>query len=514
MPVFKCKMCGGKIDFEQGATVGVCDSCGTKQTLPRLDDDKRANLYDGAGHVKETVVVQSSVNAASLLKRAFMFLEDGDWREADEYCEKVLDFEPENAEAYLGKLMAETKARELSNLKNSKQPFSDNSNYQKALRFGDSALQKQLLICNAQVIERKNQEVYDMAIKATNLANSEAAFRAAAAIFQRISGFKDADTLYEQCIEKAEDCLMEVERKAEEKRIAKKKAAEKRKRRIIIALSFILAGIVFSTLLITVIIPDRIYNSATELYNAEEYAEASGKFSVIPFYKDSREKAEESCTKAQIQITAEQIKNAGSGNVSTGKTIKFGFYEQDKKTLNGKEEIEWLVLAVDGKKALLISKYALDCQRYHTSDTDITWETCSLRKWLNDTFMNEAFGEDHKKMIAVTNVTADKSLLFLTNPGKATKDKMFILSISEMERYFSTTESRRCAPTAYAIKQGVKKSRVFKVDGKGTCWWWLRTPGITQKNASYVTNSGIYSGYKLKEDNNGVRPVMWINLNS
>jgi hypothetical protein len=353
-----------------------------------------------------------------------------------------------------------------------------------------------------------------MAIKATNLANSEAAFRAAAAIFQRISGFKDADTLYEQCIEKAEDCLMEVERKAEEKRIAKKKAAEKRKRRIIIALSFILAGIVFSTLLITVIIPDRIYNSATELYNAEEYAEASGKFSVIPFYKDSREKAEESCTKAQIQITAEQIKNAGSGNVSTGKTIKFGFYEQDKKTLNGKEEIEWLVLAVDGKKALLISKYALDCQRYHTSDTDITWETCSLRKWLNDTFMNEAFGEDHKKMIAVTNVTADKSLLFLTNPGKATKDKMFILSISEMERYFSTTESRRCAPTAYAIKQGVKKSRVFKVDGKGTCWWWLRTPGITQKNASYVTNSGIYSGYKLKEDNNGVRPVMWINLNS
>ena len=50
--IFKCKMCGGTIEFEQGATVGVCDSCGTKQTLPRLDDDRRANLYDRANHFR------------------------------------------------------------------------------------------------------------------------------------------------------------------------------------------------------------------------------------------------------------------------------------------------------------------------------------------------------------------------------------------------------------------------------------------------------------------------------
>ena len=45
-------MCGGEIEFEQGATVGVCDSCGTKQTLPRLDDDRKANLYDRANHFR------------------------------------------------------------------------------------------------------------------------------------------------------------------------------------------------------------------------------------------------------------------------------------------------------------------------------------------------------------------------------------------------------------------------------------------------------------------------------
>ena len=52
MSLFKCKMCGGTIEFEQGATVGVCEYCGTKQTLPRLDDDRRANLYDRANHFR------------------------------------------------------------------------------------------------------------------------------------------------------------------------------------------------------------------------------------------------------------------------------------------------------------------------------------------------------------------------------------------------------------------------------------------------------------------------------
>ena len=52
MSFFKCKMCGGTIEFEQGATVGVCDSCGTKQTLPKLDNERRAQMYDRANHFR------------------------------------------------------------------------------------------------------------------------------------------------------------------------------------------------------------------------------------------------------------------------------------------------------------------------------------------------------------------------------------------------------------------------------------------------------------------------------
>lgn len=52
MPVFKCKMCGGDLQLNENVSVGECNYCGTRQTLPRLDDDKRANLYDRANHFR------------------------------------------------------------------------------------------------------------------------------------------------------------------------------------------------------------------------------------------------------------------------------------------------------------------------------------------------------------------------------------------------------------------------------------------------------------------------------
>ncbi|MBQ9084123.1 MAG: leucine-rich repeat protein, partial [Clostridia bacterium] len=52
MATFKCKMCGGMLDIQQGSTVVECEYCGTKQTLPRLDDERRANLFDRANHLR------------------------------------------------------------------------------------------------------------------------------------------------------------------------------------------------------------------------------------------------------------------------------------------------------------------------------------------------------------------------------------------------------------------------------------------------------------------------------
>jgi hypothetical protein len=52
MVLLKCKMCGGDLQVEQGKTIGTCDSCGTRQTLPKFKDDRRAQLYDRANHFR------------------------------------------------------------------------------------------------------------------------------------------------------------------------------------------------------------------------------------------------------------------------------------------------------------------------------------------------------------------------------------------------------------------------------------------------------------------------------
>ena len=52
MAIFKCKMCGGDLEINQGSTVAECIYCGTRQTLPKLDDDRKANLYDRANHFR------------------------------------------------------------------------------------------------------------------------------------------------------------------------------------------------------------------------------------------------------------------------------------------------------------------------------------------------------------------------------------------------------------------------------------------------------------------------------
>lgn len=109
--------------------------------------------------VKDTVVVNRGGTAvAPLLKRAFMFLEDREREEADKYCEKVLDQDPENAQAYLGKLMAELQVTNRKELVDCAEPFDDRDNYNKVLRFGDEALEKEMRGYITHINERKAEE--------------------------------------------------------------------------------------------------------------------------------------------------------------------------------------------------------------------------------------------------------------------------------------------------------------------------------------------------------------------
>ena len=198
--------------------------------------------------------------------------------------------------------------------------------------------------------------------------------------------------------------------------------------------------------------------------------------------------------------------------VQIGDYITFGKYEQDNDTSNGKEDIEWLVLDKDGDRMLVISKYALDCQPYNQEWVDVTWETCTLRSWLNDEFINEAFTSTELSQIPTVTVTADANPNYDTDPGNDTQDKVFLLSIDEANEYFDSYEARECTPTEYATAQGVYVSD--STGYEGNCWWWLRSPGVYQYAAAYVYYDGDVGDYgsTVSSSINAVRPALWINL--
>ena len=193
----------------------------------------------------------------------------------------------------------------------------------------------------------------------------------------------------------------------------------------------------------------------------------------------------------------------------SGKTVRFGIYEQG----NGVEPIEWRVLERTDKGILLISQYAIDCKQYHKTGTDITWEKCDLRKWLNQEFLKTAFDEAEQSLIADTRCPADKNPKYNITPGNATTDKIFLLSIPEAEKYFKSNEDRKAVLTAYAKKQN---NSAKTVAGEVYSMWWLRSPGYKSKCAAEVDGFGSVGcgGSNVNCDDFGVRPALWINLGS
>ena len=159
--------------------------------------------------IKETVVVNANnSNVVPLLERVTIFLEDGKWNDANIYCEKVLDIDPKNAQAYLGKLMAELRVKSRKQLADCAQPFDNLDNYGKVIRFGDEKLENEIRGYISHIKERNENnrltDTYTNAINAMNSAETEADFKSAAHAFQSIADYKDSKEKAKECLEKAE----------------------------------------------------------------------------------------------------------------------------------------------------------------------------------------------------------------------------------------------------------------------------------------------------------------------
>lgn len=553
---------------------------------------KVINKDEPKSAVKETTAAGQAANSgvAPLLKRISLFLEDGNWQEADEYCERVLDSDPENAQAYLYKLMAKMEVRKTEDLRNQAQPFDSEDMYRKTVRFADEELKNTLEEYNAYIKDRNEKKriesIYNKAVYDMGYARDEISYKIIIEDLAEIPGYKDADEKKKECEEKAEECRLEslynsaaelqtvhsednqfraakqfeelgtykdsAERvqqckdkadeirkeeeriKAEREKAEKEREAKAKKKKIVlIIISSVMAVCAVLALIYgIVIVPSIKYNEALELVENKNYDEAIAIFEELGDYSDSADmiceakykKAEELMSNKKFDVALEIFNELGNYSDSKdkisdilkeklkvaeiGSVIKFGKYEQDNDTSNGEEEIEWLVLAKDDDKMLVITDKAIDCIEYDTiPSSDLTWENSRIRSWLKS-FHFKAFSSEERAIIQTTNVSADENPTFNTNPGNSTQDNVFLLSFAEAEKYFVDENARACKATNYAA--------TFKNEtntGYGKCIWWLRTPGNSSMYATVVAYDGSLSKYGiLVFEKIYVRPAMWISL--
>ena len=194
---------------------------------------------------------------------------------------------------------------------------------------------------------------------------------------------------------------------------------------------------------------------------------------------------------------------------TVGSVVTFGRYEQDNVESNGPEDIEWIVMDVKGDSVFLVSVYGLDARAYNRTHKAVTWETCTLREWLNDGFLKAAFTAEEQEAIKITKVdnSAEQGYTgWKTDGGNDTEDKVYLLSYAETRQYFHKDTNKILKSTAYAA---FKSSQM----GAGrACRWWLRSPGDRQDSAARVDADGTRNSSNVRNTDRAVRPVLWLDL--
>ena len=210
--------------------------------------------------------------------------------------------------------------------------------------------------------------------------------------------------------------------------------------------------------------------------------------------------------------------------------VTFGSYPQSDVTGKTKDPIEWIVLDRQDNKALLLSKFIIDCKCYNNEHIKVTWETCTLRKWLNKDFYYQAFNSSEQNKILKTNVVSNDYIIFGTRGVSNTNDKVFCLSMDEATYYFYQVNMRnilinkRIATRGTNYAKNVDNSGSKLMESNNIGWYsgnsafWLRSPCYYDGTVGGVSGSGYFNsdvlstGYYLGVDapHIGVRPAIWI----
>ena len=195
--------------------------------------------------------------------------------------------------------------------------------------------------------------------------------------------------------------------------------------------------------------------------------------------------------------------NAEETAVKKGDIISFGHYEQDNNVKNGNEDIEWIVLDVQGDKCYLLSSCILDGKKFNEKETGArpSWKTSAIRKWLNNDFINQAFSDEEKDAIVCSSIKSSDWLQAYS--PEYSEDYIFLMSFDEISDYFSDVEIIPYAISDYAKENG------------NPFYWLTRTWDFTNPDSVYCAPtdpSDLFEHEVYAYHTWGVRPAMWLNL--
>ena len=280
-------------------------------------------------------------------------------------------------------------------------------------------------------------------------------------------GVEQCEALSEECRKKAEELkpklptdqkedsqtVMTTAREQEEKAGKQKKG--KGKWIFLVVVVFVVAAAVCYKAT-----PTRYYIAGFEhAMGLDKYAMES--YAKLGDYKDSASKKVE-----MKKILLSQAK--------VGEIISFG-------------KCKWVVLDKKDGKLFLAKDTAMTKLVYHKDGGKVTWENCSLRSYLNQKFIEKKFSPSEQEIIVTSEVKAEDNPTYGTKAGNNTRDRVFILSDSELKQY-------------------------HKILGDRTRDMRLRTPGKeedTTTYGSYLRKSVDY-GIPVDDKSVYVRPAMWI----
>lgn len=305
------------------------------------------------------------------------------------------------------------------------------------------------------------QDIYDIYVKLTKDFSSLGKIGED----KPFEGWEQCASLSEECAALADEWKQKIpaERVAESRTVTttakeRENATQKKRKGKWIALGVLLLII---ALIVVYQMPAIRYHIAA-LENVAGFDElAVQTYEKLGQYKDSEENI--------LDIEKEVIANTKKGN-----KVSFG-------------NIEWRVVKKEEGKVLLAADTALTDVVYHEKEGNVTWETSTLRQYLNRTFLDKTFSEKEKEAILLTKLKNEDNVQYGTAGGKDTEDKVFILSETELKQYRK------------ALKDKAASMR-------------LRTPGVKGSTTMFVSyrNKPVSFGVPADERTAFVRPMIWI----